>query len=102
MLDERTQMSHWIYILKCIDKTLYTGYAVDVDKRCAKHNSGKGGAKYTRCRLPVEVVYREEYDTKSDALKREYQIKQMSRLEKLKLIKCPIYFSNCQEQKQRK
>lgn len=79
-------MSHWVYILKCSDHTLYTGYAVDIDKRCAKHNKGSG-AKYTRCRLPVEVVFREEYDTKSLAMQREYQIKQMSRGEKIKLIK---------------
>lgn len=78
-------MKHFVYILKCIDNTLYTGYAVDVQKRCDVHNRGKG-AKYTRTRLPVKVVYIEEFSTKSDALKREYQIKQMSRRQKEKLI----------------
>ena len=78
-------MSHFVYILKCVDKTLYTGYTTDIEKRCAKHNTGKG-AKYTRTRLPVEVVYSEEYDTKTDAMRREYRIKQMTRREKLKLI----------------
>jgi len=78
-------VNHFVYILKCVDKTLYTGYTTDIVKRCAKHNSGKG-AKYTRSRLPVEVVYLEEYDTKTDAMRREYRIKQLTRREKLKLI----------------
>jgi len=78
-------MGHFVYILKCSDQTLYTGYTTDIEKRCVVHNTGKG-AKYTRTRLPVEVVYSEEYDTKTDAMRREYRIKQMTRREKLKLI----------------
>lgn len=74
-------MGHFVYILKCSDNTLYTGYATNVEKRCNAHNKGRG-AKYTRCRLPVKVVYIKEFDTKSDALKREYAIKQLSRKEK--------------------
>jgi len=78
-------MRHFIYILECVDKTLYTGYTTDIDKRVSVHNKGKG-AKYTKTRLPVKVMHQEEYKTKSDALRREYKIKQMSRKEKLNLI----------------
>lgn len=77
--------NHYIYILECSDGTLYTGYTNDLNKRLATHNEGKG-AKYTKSRLPVKRVYEEVYDTKSDAMKREYAIKQLSRFQKLKLI----------------
>ncbi|WP_123054773.1 GIY-YIG nuclease family protein [Clostridium sp. JN-1] len=76
---------NYVYILKCKDGTLYTGYTNNLERRIKTHNSGKG-AKYTRCRLPVELVYSEAYETKSDAMKREYYIKQMSRENKMKLI----------------
>lgn len=76
---------HFIYIVECADKSLYTGYTTDVAKRVEKHNSGKG-AKYTRCRLPVRLVYTEEFGSKSEALKREYAIKQMSRRQKKSLF----------------
>lgn len=69
----------------CSDDTLYTGYTVDIDKRMTAHNKG-AGAKYTRARLPVELKYVELFDTKSEALKREYEIKQLSRNEKFKLM----------------
>lgn len=75
----------YIYIVKCNDDTLYTGWTTDLKRRIKCHNSGKG-AKYTRCRLPVELVYFEEYEDKSTALKREYEIKQLSRSKKLLLI----------------
>lgn len=78
---------NYVYILKCIDSSLYTGYTNNLEKRIKTHNSGKG-AKYTRCRLPVELVYYEMYETKNEAMKREYCIKQMSRFDKLKLINC--------------
>ncbi|MBQ9832714.1 MAG: GIY-YIG nuclease family protein [Clostridia bacterium] len=78
-------MSYYTYILKCADGTLYTGYTDDLDKRLTVHNSGKG-AKYTRSRLPVVLVYSESHESKSDALKRELAIKSMSRKEKLELI----------------
>ena len=79
-------MKKWyIYILRCADNTLYTGSTDDVERRVAVHNSGKG-AKYTRGRGPVEVVYTEECESYSAALKREYAIKQLSRGEKIKLI----------------
>ncbi|WML36553.1 GIY-YIG nuclease family protein [Clostridium sp. OS1-26] len=76
---------NYIYILKCKDGSLYTGYTNNLERRIKTHNNGKG-AKYTRCRLPVELVYYESYETKSDAMKREYCIKQMSREVKMKLI----------------
>ena len=80
-------MKKWyVYILRCTDGTLYTGSTDDVTRRVAVHNSGKG-AKYTRGRTPVEVVYTEECESYSAALKREYAIKQLSRQEKLNLIK---------------
>ncbi|MBE6053263.1 MAG: GIY-YIG nuclease family protein [Clostridium sartagoforme] len=76
---------NYVYILKCSDNTLYTGWTTDLEKRLKVHNTGKG-AKYTRVRLPVEIVYFEEFEDKKDAMKREYAIKQLSRNEKLKLI----------------
>lgn len=75
----------YVYILRCNDNTLYTGYTVNLDKRIQKHNRGLG-AKYTRGRLPVELVYFEEVDSKSEALKREYFIKSLKRNQKLDLI----------------
>jgi putative endonuclease len=78
-------MSCFIYIAECADGSLYTGYTNDVVKRIAAHNAGKG-AKYTRSKLPVRAVYSEEYETKSEAVRREARIKQLKREEKLKLI----------------
>lgn len=75
----------YVYIVECNDGTLYTGYAADVDARVAKHNAGLG-AKYTRNRLPVKLRYKETCSTKSEALKREYAIKQLSRQQKMALI----------------
>ena len=81
-----TEAAWTVYILRCADGTLYTGIAPDVEKRLQKHNEGKG-AKYTRGRTPVELVYREEHPNRAEASKREYQIKHLSRAEKLELIK---------------
>ncbi|NLK43785.1 MAG: GIY-YIG nuclease family protein [Tissierellia bacterium] len=75
----------YVYILQCNDNTLYTGWTVDLDKRIKYHNMGKA-SKYTRGRLPVKLVYYETYNNKIDATKREYEIKQLSRDKKLKLI----------------
>lgn len=72
------------YILKCSDGTLYTGMTNDMEKRLKMHNLGKA-SHYTAARLPVTLVYKEQQEDKSGALKREYQIKQMSRQEKLLL-----------------
>lgn len=74
-----------LYILRCGDGSLYTGITTDVEKRLETHRSGKG-AKYTRGRGPLELVYREECGTHSDALKRELEIKALPREEKQKLI----------------
>ena len=78
--------NHCCYIVECRDKTLYCGYSNDVEKRIDTHNKGVG-AKYTKTRLPVKLVYSECFDTKSEAMKREYQIKQLTRQQKLILIK---------------
>lgn len=77
---------HYIYILKCADGSLYTGYTNDLEKRLKAHNDGTG-AKYTKARLPVEMVYHEEFDEKKEAMSREWFIKhRLSRDEKLALI----------------
>ena len=77
---------NYTYILKCADDTLYCGWTNNLEKRVKNHNEGKG-AKYTRSRLPVELVYYEEFETPNEAQKREYQIKHLTREEKLELIK---------------
>lgn len=79
-------MNHYVYIVCCCDDTYYTGYTNDLDKRIQTHNEGKG-AKYTKYRRPVTLVYHECFEDKSTALKREYQIKQLSRQQKEQLIK---------------
>ena len=76
---------NYTYIVKCSDETLYTGWTNDLEKRIEMHNSGKG-AKYTKARLPVELVYYEAFDTKEEAMSREWHIKRLSRSEKQKLI----------------
>jgi putative endonuclease len=75
---------NFIYIVQCADGTLYTGYTNDLENRMAAHNSG-AGAKYTRGRGPVRLLYSETFETKGEALKRENQIKKLSRAGKLKL-----------------
>ena len=78
--------SNWyLYILRCGDGTLYTGITTDVEKRLEQHRSGKG-AKYTRGRGPLALVYREELEDHSAALKREWAVKKMTREEKVRLI----------------
>jgi len=78
---------HYVYILECSDKTLYTGWTRDVEKRVREHNTGKNGAKYTKSRRPVKLVYVEKAASLSDVLKREARIKRLSRVEKLLLIR---------------
>ena len=78
---------HFVYILKCSDGTLYTGFTNDLKKRVLSHNNLNTGAKYTKARRPVELVYSEKFKTKSRAMKREWEIKVMRRKEKLELIK---------------
>lgn len=77
--------SHFVYIVRCSDNSLYTGYTNNIEARINKHNAGKG-AKYTKIRRPVVLVYQEMYETKSAALRREYEIKTFTRQRKLKLI----------------
>ena len=80
--------SFYVYILRCNDGTLYTGYTTDLEARVRTHNGeGNGGAKYTRSRRPVVLVYYEEHREKSAALRRECEIKKLTRAEKEKLIK---------------
>ncbi len=76
---------NYTYILECSDGTFYCGWTNNLEKRIATHNAGKGG-KYTRARLPVKLVYFEEFETKEEAQSREWHIKQLSRKEKEKLI----------------
>lgn len=76
---------NYTYILRCQDDTLYTGWTTDLEKRVETHNLGKG-AKYTRTRLPVELVYYEAFASKEEAMSREWHIKQLSRKDKLRLI----------------
>lgn len=76
---------NYTYIVKCKDGSFYTGWTTDIEKRLEAHNSGKG-AKYTKSRRPVTLVYYEEFKTKEEAMKREYAIKQMKREEKKALI----------------
>jgi len=90
----RYHFKNWfVYVLKCSDDTLYTGITTDISKRLKEHNESKKGAKYTRSRRPVSVVYTEEKPDRSSASKREYEIKKLKRIKKLKLIEgvkmCP-------------
>lgn len=78
-------MKKYTYIVQCNDGSLYTGWTNDLDRRIQAHNSGNG-AKYTRSRLPVKLVYSEEHPTKEEAMSREFHIKKMTRDEKLALI----------------
>ena len=76
---------NYTYIVECNDGSYYTGWSTDVEKRVKHHNEGRG-AKYTKSRLPVRVVYVEEHETKQEAMQREYAIKQLSRRQKEELV----------------
>ena len=78
--------SWFVYILRCSDNTLYTGVARDPQKRLQQHNHGNKGAKYTRARRPVELVYQESAKDRSAAQQREYRIRQLSAAQKRELI----------------
>ena len=78
---------YYVYMVKCADETLYTDISTELERRIDEHNSSDKGAKYTRMRRPVSLIYSEEYPDRSSAAKREYEIKKkMSRAEKLELI----------------
>ncbi|MEW8505493.1 MAG: GIY-YIG nuclease family protein [Candidatus Thiodiazotropha sp.] len=85
MKPNNTSQIWYVYMVRCTDRTLYTGIAKDLVKRMGEHNSGMG-AKYTRGRTPVELVFVESANSQGEALRREYQIKQMSRDQKLRII----------------
>lgn len=76
---------NYTYIVKCRDGSFYTGWTNDIEKRIAAHNAGKG-AKYTKSRRPVELVYLEKFETKEEAMRREFAIKRMDRRKKEQLI----------------
>jgi len=79
-------MNYFIYMVKCSDDSLYTGITTDIQRRIKEHNSSNKGAKYTKVRRPVTLVYTEECEDRSSASKREYEIKHFSRKEKLDLL----------------
>ena len=82
-----TKSNTWfVYILECHDFTFYTGITTDVERRLTEHNEGKLGARYTRARLPVKLVYSEKSENRSAASKREWEIKKLSRKQKKELI----------------
>ena len=89
-------MKAYVYILCCSDGTFYTGWTNSLQKRLECHRKGKG-SKYTRVRRPVRLIYFEEFNEKSKAMKREYAIKQLSRKEKEKLISQDALKSQCDE-----
>ena len=80
-------MAYFTYILQCSDTTLYTGITTDLERRVHEHNNSHKGAKYTKLRRPVTLVYSEIVENRSEASKREHAIKKLSRQEKLELIK---------------
>ena len=82
---------NYTYILRCSDGSLYTGWTNDIEKRLEQHNAGKG-AKYTKGRTPETVEYCEKFETKQEAMRREWEIKQMSRKEKEALIKVGTWY----------
>ncbi|WP_247003535.1 GIY-YIG nuclease family protein [Halosolutus gelatinilyticus] len=85
MSRSRSDGGHVVYVLECADGTLYTGYTTDLDRRVDEHNAGDG-AKYTRGRMPVELRYHERFETRSAAMSREYEIKQLTRSAKERLL----------------
>ncbi len=95
-MSTNTDKKAYVYIVKCADDTLYCGFAYDVNARLAVHNIGKG-AKYTRARLPVKLVYSEICENQSAALKREREIKKLNRAMKIKL--CEKYIADFKNDK---
>ncbi len=77
---------NYTYIVQCADGSLYTGWTTDLLRRLHEHNGTKAGAKYTHSKRPAELVFYERYETKQEAMRREYEIKQMDRRKKLELI----------------
>ena len=86
-MNDRPPSKWYIYLVRCSDGTLYTGITNDLGRRIREHNSEKGGARYTRSRRPVELVYSESAGSRSEAAKREYRIKRMTLSDKRKMLK---------------
>ncbi|MDD3190149.1 MAG: GIY-YIG nuclease family protein [Candidatus Pacebacteria bacterium] len=82
---------YYLYILKCADGTLYTGITVDLARRVEEHNFSKLGAKYTKSRRPVELLFSKSFRTRSTATKEEARIKKLSREDKLEIIKKRLF-----------
>ena len=76
----------YLYVVRCVDSTLYTGITTDVDRRVREHNASKRGAKYTRARRPVELVWSKEYPNRSEAQKAEYNFKKLFHQQKWEII----------------
>ena len=79
-------MSYSVYILECSDKTLYTGFTNNLDRRLWEHNHSNRGAVYTKYRRPVSIIYSEDYETQKEAMRRERELKTYTRIEKLEVI----------------
>ncbi|MDD4136210.1 MAG: GIY-YIG nuclease family protein [Candidatus Shapirobacteria bacterium] len=77
---------YFLYILQCVDNTLYTGITTNLDRRLKEHNNSKLGAKYTKIRRPVKLVYSQQFTDRSEASKEESRIKKLSRQEKINLL----------------
>lgn len=86
-MDTNSNNEHFMYVVKCADGTLYTGYAIDVEERVNTHNAGNG-AKYTRSRRPVTLIAKARFDTKHDAMRAEALFKRLSRTQKLEYLNC--------------
>jgi putative endonuclease len=80
-----SESGHYVYVLECADGSFYTGYTTDVERRVAEHDAGEG-AKYTRGRTPVELLYTESFGSRSAAMRREHEIKCFSRTRKERLV----------------
>lgn len=94
---ENTCINWFVYILRCKDNSLYTGITTNLMRRIDEHNNKKKGAKYTRSRRPVCLVYQEEYQSRSEASQREYKIKKLPLHKKSKLIMDTVEKSNSDE-----
>ena len=82
----KIEKEYFVYILECKDKSFYTGITIDLERRVHEHNFSDKGAKYTKMRRPVKLIYSEKLKNKSEALKREFEIKKLKRVEKEKLV----------------
>ncbi len=92
MMERPPSNAHYVYMVRCANRSLYTGYTKDIEARIAAHNAGKGG-RYTRAHRPVKLVACWSFATKREALQIEYRIKQLSRQKKLELVQQPASLS---------